>query len=82
MTSMHKIQPESCRAEVSFTHALLEALRGGARADAENLVHLGDVADYVSTKVLNRTKENRRPEQRPSLHCAVDARRLPWASSL
>jgi tetratricopeptide (TPR) repeat protein len=63
-----------------FTHALLEALRGGARADADNLVHLGDVADYVSTNVLNWTKENRRPEQRPSLHCAVDARRLPLAS--
>jgi tetratricopeptide (TPR) repeat protein len=63
-----------------FTHALLEALRGGARADADNLVHLGDVAEYVSASVVTWTKENSRPEQRPALHCAIDARRLPLAS--
>ncbi|MCA9054848.1 MAG: caspase family protein, partial [Planctomycetaceae bacterium] len=29
-----------------FTHYVLEGLRGGAKADAKNIVRLGDVADY------------------------------------
>jgi len=34
-----------------FTYSFLEALRGGAKPDKENLVRLGSVSEYVATNV-------------------------------
>jgi len=62
-----------------FTHQFLQALRGGARADEQNIVRLGDVADYVANGVTGWTTANRRPKQTPFLQSPLETRRLPLA---
>ena len=62
-----------------FTWAFLEALRGGAKADQEQLIRLGSVADYVATRVAAWTKANRRKKQTPFLKSPIATRNLPLA---
>ncbi|MFO0819467.1 MAG: SUMF1/EgtB/PvdO family nonheme iron enzyme [Pirellulales bacterium] len=70
-----------------FTHAVLEALRGGAAADGQNVVRLSAVADYVSHSVGKWVEEqNRRrregdplKKQSPSYQGPEAARELPLA---
>jgi uncharacterized caspase-like protein len=63
-----------------FTYSFLEALRGGAKPDAENLVRLGSVSEYVAANVAAWTKELARSPQTPFLESPVDARQLPLAA--
>ena len=63
-----------------FTHSLLEALRGGAKPDEQNLVRLGSVAEYVSRNVLDWTKQAGYKPQSPSLNGPVKTQTLPLAS--
>ncbi|MFO0819485.1 MAG: SUMF1/EgtB/PvdO family nonheme iron enzyme [Pirellulales bacterium] len=70
-----------------FTHAVLEALRGGAAADEGNVVRLSSVASYVSRLVGKWVEEQngRRREgdplkkQSPSYQGPEAARELPLA---
>ena len=63
-----------------FTYHVLEALRGGATADADNIVRLGDVADYVAMSVGEWSRANKRPRQTPFLESPVKTRQLPLAT--
>gem|GEM_PF-1057223 len=63
-----------------FTHSFLEALRGGAKPDDENLVRLGAVSDYVAASVSSWTKELGRTRQTPFLESPVEAKALPLAT--
>jgi tetratricopeptide (TPR) repeat protein len=63
-----------------FTFQFLEALRGGAQADEQNIVRLGTVAEFVATNVTAWTKANKRPKQTPFLQSPVETRSLPLAS--
>jgi len=70
-----------------FTYAVLEALRGGAAADDQNVVRLSSVASYVNRSVASWTAEQnlrRRPgdpekKQSPSYQGPETARELPLA---
>ncbi|MFO0905747.1 MAG: SUMF1/EgtB/PvdO family nonheme iron enzyme [Pirellulales bacterium] len=70
-----------------FTYALLEALRGGASADDQNVVRLSSVAGYVERSVRRWTEDQnrrRRPgdpekKQSPSYQGPEAARELPLA---
>jgi len=62
-----------------FTYSFLEALRGGAKSDRENLVRLGPVADYVAARVTAWTKQAGRRKQTPFLESPVAAKQLPLA---
>ena len=70
-----------------FTHAVLEALRGGAAADDQNVVRLSAVAGYVERAVRAWTEDQnrrRRPgdpekKQSPSYLGPEAARELPLA---
>ncbi|MFO0819469.1 MAG: SUMF1/EgtB/PvdO family nonheme iron enzyme [Pirellulales bacterium] len=62
-----------------FTHALLEALRGGAAADGENLVRLSAVEEYVSTYVTKWSADAKLPAQTPFSAGARGSRALPLA---
>ncbi len=74
-----------------FTSQLLDALEGGAAADAQNLVRMKSVADYVHVGVTNWVNEQNRlrqgsPEgreplkaQSPSWHGPKSAEALPLA---
>ncbi|MFO0820890.1 MAG: SUMF1/EgtB/PvdO family nonheme iron enzyme [Pirellulales bacterium] len=70
-----------------FTHAVLEALRGGAAADERNVVRLSSVSSYVSRSVgkwveeQNRRRRTGDPEkkQSPSYQGPEAARELPLA---
>jgi len=61
-----------------FTFALLEGLRGGARADEQNLVRLGSVADYVAQRVGDWCRE-RGWKQTPCLASPPPTRQMPLA---
>ena len=62
-----------------FTHSFLEALRGGAKVDAQNFVCLGSVADYVSSSVTDWTKEAKRKPQTPFMSGPATSQKLPLA---
>ena len=63
-----------------FTYEFLQALRGGAKPDRENIVRLGDVADYVAKNVTAWTTLNKRPRQTPFLQSPIATRQLPLAA--
>ncbi|MCA9053258.1 MAG: SEL1-like repeat protein, partial [Planctomycetaceae bacterium] len=63
-----------------FTYHVLEALRGGATADGDNIVRLGDVADYVAMSVADWAETNKRPRQTPFLESPIKTRQLPLAT--
>lgn len=60
-----------------FTHAFLEALRGGAAADDDRIVRLGQVSEYVAATVSNWAKEHGRTPQTPFMMSPVETRKLP-----
>jgi formylglycine-generating enzyme required for sulfatase activity/uncharacterized caspase-like protein len=62
-----------------FTFALLEALRGGAAADGENLVRLKSVEDFVSTYLAKWSRDKNMPAQTPFAAGAMTARDMPLA---
>jgi len=62
-----------------FTHSFLEALRGGAAADSQQVIRLGPVADFVAASVTKWTEDIGKPKQTPFLTAPVEARRLPLA---
>ncbi|HND56033.1 MAG TPA: hypothetical protein PLV92_26640, partial [Pirellulaceae bacterium] len=62
-----------------FSHAVLEALRGGAPADDEHLIRLTAVEKYVSAYVTNWTRESRRPAQTPYRGGSIASGSLPLA---
>ncbi|MGE0756406.1 MAG: caspase family protein, partial [Pirellulaceae bacterium] len=62
-----------------FTYSFLEALRGGARPDEQNLVRLGTVADYVSSRVTEWAKQGGRQPQTPFFAGPEAPRKLPLA---
>ncbi|MDA1166381.1 MAG: caspase family protein, partial [Planctomycetota bacterium] len=62
-----------------FTYSFLEALRGGAAADAQQLVRLGAVSDFVAASVTKWTEDSGKPKQTPFLTAPVAARQLPLA---
>jgi formylglycine-generating enzyme len=61
-----------------FTYAILEALRGGAPADCENLVRFGAVSGFVSHRVTEWSNERGR-KQTPWLSGPEKIRQLPLA---
>ncbi|MFO0819464.1 MAG: SUMF1/EgtB/PvdO family nonheme iron enzyme [Pirellulales bacterium] len=62
-----------------FTHALLEALRGGAPSDDKNLVRLSAVEEYVSIYVTKWAADANLPAQTPFSAGARSSRSLPLA---
>jgi formylglycine-generating enzyme len=70
-----------------FSFAMLEALRGGAAADAQNLVRLDAVAQFVSRRVqawIDEQNRRRLPDeaekkQSPIWNGTVESRNLPLA---
>ncbi|MFO0819452.1 MAG: SUMF1/EgtB/PvdO family nonheme iron enzyme [Pirellulales bacterium] len=62
-----------------FTHALLEALRGGAAADKQSFVRLSAVEEYVSTFVTKWSTDAQLAPQTPFSAGARGSRTLPLA---
>ena len=62
-----------------FSHALLEALRGGALPDANNLIRLKAVEKYVSNYVAQWTKQSMLEPQTPFHAGSLDSLNLPLA---
>jgi uncharacterized caspase-like protein len=63
-----------------FTWYFLEALRGAAPADQDNIVRLGTVADYVARGVGDWARMNKSQTQTPFLQSPLTARELPLAA--
>lgn len=70
-----------------FTFAVLEALRGGARPDANNLIRLDAVINYVNQRVITWTEDQnhriapglRLVRQSPAWHGPEAMRQMPLA---
>jgi hypothetical protein len=63
-----------------FTWYFLEALRGAAPADQDNIVRLGTVADYVARQVGDWARTQKDQPQTPFLQSPLTARELPLAA--
>jgi formylglycine-generating enzyme required for sulfatase activity len=62
-----------------FSYALLEALRGGAAADGQNLVRLREVESFVTRYLSTWSIEAKLPAQTPFVAGAMSSRDLPLA---